>query len=133
LPDAKLYIHETIRISVEQRKAYLDHFCSWGRITRELYAMRCYGVWATVGSTGPWPEAIVLWELDGLDALARMLSGAKVTEEARGAAKRLLAEAQAQPNARAAVIDFPSPRGEKSGAKPAKGRNRKAAKPSAIS
>lgn len=75
MSEPKLYIHETIRISVEHRKAYLEHFCSWGRLTRELYAMRCYGVWATVGSTGPWPEAIVLWELDGLDALARMLSG----------------------------------------------------------
>jgi hypothetical protein len=73
--DAKLYIHETIRISVRHRKAYLDHFCGWGAITRELYAMRCFGVWATVGSTDAWPEAIVLWELDGLDALARMLSG----------------------------------------------------------
>jgi hypothetical protein len=75
LPEPKLYLHETIRISVELRKAYLEHFCGWGKLTRELYAMRCYGVWATVGSSGAWPEAIVMWELDGLDALARMLSG----------------------------------------------------------
>jgi hypothetical protein len=71
----KLYIHETIRISVRHRKAYLEHFCGWGKLTRELYGMRCYGVWATVGSSDAWPEAIVLWELDGLDALTRMLSG----------------------------------------------------------
>ena len=32
-----------------------------------------------------------------LEELARMLSGAQVTEEARGAARRLLAEAQVPP------------------------------------
>ena len=75
MANEKLYIHETIRISVRHRKQYLDHFCSWGPITRKLYEMRCLGVWATVGSTDAWPEAIVMWELDGLDALTRMLSG----------------------------------------------------------
>ncbi|MBW2423943.1 MAG: NIPSNAP family protein [Deltaproteobacteria bacterium] len=70
-----LYIHETIQISVRHRKEYLDHFCSWDSTTRRLYDMRCLGVWATVGSTDMWPEAIVMWELDGLDALTRMLSG----------------------------------------------------------
>jgi hypothetical protein len=70
-----LYIHETIRIDVRYRKSYLDHFCNWDPITRKLYDMRCLGVWATVGSTDAWPEAIVMWELDGLDALTRMLSG----------------------------------------------------------
>jgi DNA repair protein RecN (Recombination protein N) len=68
-----------------------------------------------------------------VEELARMLSGAKVTEEARGAARRLLAEAHAEPKAPASVINFPSPLEEKGGAKPAKGRNRKAAKPSAFS
>ena len=32
--------------------------------------MLCYGVWATVGSTGRWPEVVNLWELDGWDGLA---------------------------------------------------------------
>jgi hypothetical protein len=75
VPGPPVYIHETIRIGVQHRKAYLDHFCSWGATTRKLYDMRCYGVWATVGSSAAWPEAIVLWELDDLDALVRMLSG----------------------------------------------------------
>jgi DNA repair protein RecN (Recombination protein N) len=68
-----------------------------------------------------------------VEELARMLSGAKVTEEARGAARRLLAEAQSAPKTRASVISFPPPVAEKGGAKPGKGRNRMAAKPSAIS
>jgi len=75
MPNENLYIHETIRINVRHRKEYLDHFCNWGPITRKLYEMRCLGVWATVGSTDAWPEAIVMWELDGLDGLTRMLSG----------------------------------------------------------
>jgi DNA repair protein RecN (Recombination protein N) len=68
-----------------------------------------------------------------IEELARMLSGARVTEEARGAARRLLAEAQAPLEARPSVIDFPSPREGRGGAKPKKGGNRKAAKPSALS
>ncbi len=75
MANEKLYIHETIRIDVRHRKEYLEHFCSWGAISRKLYDMHCLGVWATVGSTDVWPEAIVMWELDGLDALTRMLSG----------------------------------------------------------
>ena len=32
--------------------------------------MRCFGVWATVGSTGAWPQVVNLWELDGWKGLA---------------------------------------------------------------
>jgi hypothetical protein len=71
-----IYIHETIRISVEHRKAYLDHFTDvWGVRTRELYGLTCFGVWATVGSTGRWPESIVMWELEDHHHLTRMLDG----------------------------------------------------------
>jgi DNA repair protein RecN (Recombination protein N) len=68
-----------------------------------------------------------------VEELARMLSGAKVTEEARGAARRLLAEAQPSAEARTPVINFPAPRKTKGGAKRRKGGNRKAAKSSALS
>jgi hypothetical protein len=33
--------------------------------------MLCYGVWATVGSTGRWPETVNMWELEGWDGLAK--------------------------------------------------------------
>jgi DNA repair protein RecN (Recombination protein N) len=69
-----------------------------------------------------------------VEELARMLSGAKVTEEARGAARRLLAEAQIQPEERASVISFPPPVAEKrAGAKQRKGSSRKVSKPTALS
>jgi hypothetical protein len=71
-----LYIHESVMISVEHRKAYLDHFTEvWGPKSRQLYGMRCFGVWATSGSTGAWPEAIVMWELEGLHHLTGMMTG----------------------------------------------------------
>jgi hypothetical protein len=73
--EGRLYIHETIRISVRYRRQYLEHFCDWGPISRRYHDMHCFGVWATVGSTAAWPEAVVMWELAGLDALTRMLSG----------------------------------------------------------
>ena len=32
--------------------------------------MNCFGVWATVGSTGAWPQTVNMWELNGWKALA---------------------------------------------------------------
>ena len=72
----RVYIHETIVITVAERKAYLDHFTDvWGPRSRELYGMTCFGVWATSGSTGSWPEAIVIWELEGPHHLTAMMTG----------------------------------------------------------
>ena len=52
--EERLYIHESVVISVAHRKAYLQHFTDvWGPRSRELYGMRCFGVWATSGSTSP--------------------------------------------------------------------------------
>jgi hypothetical protein len=70
-----LYIHETMTITIEHRKRYLEHFCSWIAIGIERYNMPCFGVWATVGSTGEVPEAICMWELPDIEALGHMLSG----------------------------------------------------------
>jgi hypothetical protein len=71
----RIYIHETIEISVRRRQQYLEHFMSWGPISRRLYNMRLVGVWAVNGATHRWAEAIVLWELDGTAAYTKMLSG----------------------------------------------------------
>jgi hypothetical protein len=70
-----IYIHETIEITVKSRTKYLDHFVSWAPTSRKLYNMRLCGVWAVNGSTHRWPEAVVLWELDGGSAFSKMLSG----------------------------------------------------------
>jgi hypothetical protein len=70
-----IYIHETMGISIEKRRRYLEHFCSWGPLGEAAFGMPCFGVWATVGSTGAVPEAICMWELEDIEALGRMLSG----------------------------------------------------------
>ena len=44
--------------------------CSSDLIGRAERDMLCYGVWATVGSTGRWPEVVNMWELPGWDGLA---------------------------------------------------------------
>ena len=43
---------------------------NWCPVAREERNQLCFGVWATLGSTGRWPEVVNMWELDGWDGLA---------------------------------------------------------------
>lgn len=71
MPNQKVYIHELVEITGHNRAAYMEHMTvGWGEIGRRERNMLCFGVWGTVGSTGPWPETVNLWELDGWDGLA---------------------------------------------------------------
>jgi hypothetical protein len=67
----KIYIHELIDIIGHNRARYMHHmtanWCPVGRVERN---MLCFGVWATVGSTGAWPQVVNLWELEGWSGLA---------------------------------------------------------------
>lgn len=72
----RVYIHETIRITVKHRTDYINHMTDvWAPTSRKLHNLINYGVWATNGSTGVWPEAVVLWELESQERFGRMLSG----------------------------------------------------------
>src|SRR5207248_2228084 len=42
----------------------------WGKSIRVERNMKCFGVWATVGSTERWPETMNIWELDGWQGMA---------------------------------------------------------------
>jgi hypothetical protein len=42
---------------------------NWVPVARAERDQQCFGVWATVGSTGRWPEVVNMWELDGWDGL----------------------------------------------------------------
>ena len=67
----KIYIHELIDIIGHNRARYLHHMtANWCPIAREERNQLCLGVWATLGSTGRWPEVVNMWELDGWDGLA---------------------------------------------------------------
>jgi hypothetical protein len=67
----KVYIHELIEIRGHARAKYMHHMtANWCPIARDERDQLCFGVWATVGSTGRWPEVVNLWELDGWEGLA---------------------------------------------------------------
>ncbi len=62
----KVYIHEFIDVMGQNRARYMHHMtANWCPVARAERNQLCFGVWATVGSTGPWPEVVNLWELDG--------------------------------------------------------------------
>jgi hypothetical protein len=66
----KIYIHELIDIRGHNRAKYMHHMtANWVPVAIRERNQRCYGVWATVGSTGRWPEVVNMWELDGWDGL----------------------------------------------------------------
>ena len=68
----KVYIHEFIDIRGHNRASYMHHMtANWSPLAQETRNQRCFGVWATLGSTGRWPEVVNLWEEDGFDGLAR--------------------------------------------------------------
>lgn len=67
----KVYIHELIDVIGHNRARYLHHMtANWCPIAREERDQLCLGVWATLGSTGRWPEVVNMWELEGWDGLA---------------------------------------------------------------
>ena len=67
----KIYIHELIDVIGHNRARYMHHMtANWCPVGLAERNQRCFGVWATVGSTGAWPQVVNLWELDGWDGLA---------------------------------------------------------------
>ena len=66
-----VYIHELIDVIGHNRARYMHHMtANWCPVGRKERNMSCFGVWATVGSTGAWPQVVNLWELDGWAGLA---------------------------------------------------------------
>lgn len=69
--NGKVYIHEFITISKQNRARYMQHItANWSPIGQEERHQLCYGVWGTVGSTGTWPEVVNLWEEESFEQLA---------------------------------------------------------------
>jgi hypothetical protein len=70
-PNEKIYIHEFIDIIGHGRARYMHHMtANWSPIAQEERGQLCYGVWGVVGSTGPWPAVVNMWEEDGWGGLA---------------------------------------------------------------
>lgn len=67
----KAYIHEFIDIRGHHRADYMHHMAAnWSPLAQRTRDQRCFGVFAVLGSTGPWPQVVNLWEEDGFAGLA---------------------------------------------------------------
>lgn len=67
----RIYIHELVEITGHNRARYLQHMtANWCPVARAERDQLCLGVWATIGSTGAWPQVVNMWELRGWDGLA---------------------------------------------------------------
>jgi hypothetical protein len=68
-----IYIHETIQLQPDRvddfmsafQTSYLPHMVDLGA--------SLVGVWETVSLVLPWPQVIVLWEVDGLDTVSALV------------------------------------------------------------
>ncbi|HLG91855.1 MAG TPA: hypothetical protein VKY15_02610 [Acidimicrobiales bacterium] len=70
MANPKVYIHELVDIIGQNRAKYMHHMtANWAPLAAER-GMGCLGVWATVGSTGRWPQTVNVWELDGWGHMA---------------------------------------------------------------
>jgi hypothetical protein len=68
----KVYIHEVVEILGHNRARYMHHMtANWSPVAQVERHQLCYGVWGVVGSTGPWPAVVNMWEEEGFDGLAR--------------------------------------------------------------
>ena len=71
MTNRKVYIHEFIDIVGHNRARYMHHMtANWSPNAQEERHQKCFGVWATLGSTGRWPEVVNLWEHNSWDELA---------------------------------------------------------------
>jgi hypothetical protein len=67
----RVYIHEFIDIRGHNRANYVHHMtANWSPTAQDERDQLCYGVWALLGSTGPWPQVVNMWEERGWDGLA---------------------------------------------------------------
>ncbi|MEZ5238704.1 MAG: NIPSNAP family protein [Microthrixaceae bacterium] len=61
----KVYIHEVVEVDGTQRARYQHHMtANWVPEGSAERRQRCFGVFTLVGSTGPWPRVVNLWEYD---------------------------------------------------------------------
>jgi len=118
-----VYIFERVAIRGAGRGKLIELVrTSWARNAEMRYGVRLYGVWATVGSSGVWPEACWLWEMDDWHHFARAHSaqypledkdpyGVELWRQAlewrRGGESALLVPAGAAVEAPAAAGDAP--------------------------
>jgi hypothetical protein len=77
-----IYLHQRIAILMGQRGAMIDMIRNrWAPHLARKHGVRLFGVWATAGSTGEWPEVRAQWEFDDWDHFALASDGQHPMEE----------------------------------------------------
>ena len=78
-PNEKVYIHEFIDIRGHHRADYMQHMAAnWSPLAQETRDQKLFGMWAVLGSTGPWPQVVNIWEEEGFGGLAESFAGEAV-------------------------------------------------------
>ena len=71
----RVYIHEVVEVDGTRRADYQHHMtANWVPEAAELRRQSCFAVFTLVGSTGPWPRVINIWEYGSWDDLAHNFS-----------------------------------------------------------
>jgi hypothetical protein len=77
-----VYIHERIEIEGGGRGKLIEMIRSrWAPHLEREHGVRLVGAWATVGSTGNWPEVRIHWEMDDWEHFSRAQHGQYPMEE----------------------------------------------------
>lgn len=67
----RVYIHEVVEVDGTLRAHYQHHMtANWVPEASRERRQRCFGVFTLVGSTGPWPRVVNIWEYDSWADLA---------------------------------------------------------------
>lgn len=71
VPNTNVYTHELIEIIGTGRAKYMHHMtANWSPIAQEERNQLCFAVWATIGTTGRWPQVVNMWQEAGWDGIA---------------------------------------------------------------
>jgi hypothetical protein len=73
MPNARIYLHETIDIIGTGSEPYKAHTGALGTGRRDGGAP-LVGTWQQSGSTGAWPKVVNLWEMEGWEHWAAILA-----------------------------------------------------------
>lgn len=74
-----VYIHEFIDIRGHHRADYVHHMAAnWSPWAQEHRDQKLFGIWSVIGTTGPWPQVVNLWEERGFAGLAESFAGEAV-------------------------------------------------------
>lgn len=78
-PNDRVYIHEFIDIRGHHRADYVQHMAAnWSPLAQETRNQKLFGIWSVLGTTGPWPQVVNVWEEQGFAGLAASFAGEAV-------------------------------------------------------